>query len=417
MSIAHQTLTLPPPLQEALAGLHENAPNSIARTIAWARQNSGSFEIDGLASMADALEAEFAVLPARMERVTLAPFSRVRPDGSRQDVPLGQALRLRVRPEAGLQIALTGHYDTVFARSHPFQCVDEDETQLRGPGVADMKGGLSIMLDALRAFETSAIAGNLGYTILLSPDEEIGSPGSGPLLAEIGAEAHFGMTYEPATPDGYLVDARAGSGNFALVVRGRAAHVGRAFAQGRNAMAAAARFAAAIDALNGQMGEVTINIGAIEGGGPVNIVPEHALVRFNVRSPTHEESQACAEKIDALVGRIGQEDGISVHLHGGFSRPPKPRTASQSAAAALVAKAGARLGLQLGFRASGGVCEGNNLAAAGCPNIDTLGVVGGGLHSSEEFALKASFAERAQLSLMILHDIASGAADLAGLRG
>ncbi len=416
MSIAPHTLTLPAPLQEALAGLREHAPNSIARTIAWARQNSGSLEIEGLASMADALEADFAALPARMERLALAPLARVRPDGSQQDVLLGQALRLRVRPQARLQIALTGHYDTVFARSHPFQSVSEDEAQLHGPGVADMKGGLSILLDALCAFESTKVAGNLGYTILLSPDEEIGSPGSAPLLAQIGAEAHFGMTYEPATPDGYLVDARAGSGNFALVVRGRAAHVGRAFGEGRNAMAAAARFAAEIDALNGQLGQVTLNIGAIEGGGPVNIVPEHALVRFNVRAPTREESQACAEKIDALVRRIGQEDGISAHLHGGFTRPPKPRTASQSAAAALVANAGARLGLQLGFRASGGVCEGNNLAAAGCPNIDTLGVVGGGLHSSEEFALKSSFAERAQLSLMILHDIASGAADLVGLR-
>lgn len=406
----------PAHLQEALARLRENAPNSIARTLAWAGQNSGSMEIEGLARMADALESDFSALPGRIERLDLPPLARVRPDGGEQEVPLGQALRLRVRPQARLQIALTGHYDTVFARSHSFQGVTEEEAQLRGPGVADMKGGLSIMLDALCAFEKTEMAANLGYTILLSPDEEIGSPGSAPLLAQIGAEAHFGMTYEPATPDGFLVDARAGSGNFALVVRGRAAHVGRAFAEGRNAMAAAARFAAMIDALNNCLGPVTFNVGAIEGGGPVNIVPEHALVRFNVRAPTLEESQAALDAIHVAQQRIGQEDGISVHLHGGFSRPPKPRTPSQSAAAALVAHAGAQLGLQLGFRASGGVCEGNNLAAAGCPNIDTLGVVGGGLHSSEEFALKSSFAERAQLSLMILHDIASGKADLSGLR-
>lgn len=406
----------PSEMQDALDALRAGAGRAIARTALWASQNSGSFELGGLATMADALEEAFAVLPGKIERIALAPLQRVRPDGGQQEMPLGAALRLSVRPQAPLQIALTGHYDTVFTKAHPFQTVDENEAELRGPGVADMKGGLGVMLDALSAFEQCSFAPNLGYTVLLSPDEEIGSPGSAPLLGELGAAAQFGMTYEPATADGFLVDARAGSGNYALVVRGRAAHVGRAFAEGRNAVAAAARFAAEIDALNGQLRGVTINIGAIEGGGPVNIVPEHALVRFNVRAPSEAEAQACAGLIKRAAGTIADQAGFTAQLHGGFTRPPKPRSGPQQAAATIVAAAGARLGLQLGFRSSGGVCEGNNLAAAGCPNIDTLGVVGGGLHSAEEFAVKDSFAERAQLSLVILHAIASGEANLAGLR-
>lgn len=403
-------------MRDALAGLAAGGSEAIARTSRWAAQNSGSMEIDQLKAMAALLEEAFSVLPGNMECIALQPFQRVAPDGRVATLPLGEALRLRVRPQARLQIALTGHYDTVFARSHAFQSVHEDASALRGPGVADMKGGLGVMLDALTAFERCSFAANLGYTVLLSPDEEIGSPGSAQLLAELGAAANFGMTYEPATPDGFLVDARSGSGNFALQIKGRPAHVGRAFAEGRNAVAAAARFAAAIDAMNGTIAGVTINVGAIEGGGPVNIVPEHALVRFNIRAENEAQAEGASSGIALEMQRIAAGEGLTAQLHGGFTRPPKPRTPAQNAAAAIVAAAGARLGLSLQFRRSGGVCEGNNLAAAGCPNIDTLGVVGGGLHSAEEFALKESFVERAQLSLVILHALANGQTDLAGLR-
>lgn len=405
-----------PEMRDALLGLGDCAPRAIERTSRWAAQNSGSLEIEQLNAMAAILEDAFSVLPGGIERIALAPFQRVLPDGRAVEIALGEALRMRVRPQAPLQIALTGHYDTVFARSHSFQAVAEDSSALRGPGVADMKGGLGVMLDALTAFEQCRFAANMGYTILLSPDEEIGSPGSAPLLAQLGAAASFGMTYEPATPDGFLVDARSGSGNFSLVIKGRAAHVGRAFAEGRNAVAAGARFAAAIDAMNGKLDGVTINVGAIEGGGPVNIVPEHALVRFNVRAENESQAHSASAVISLEVQRILDEEGMAAHLHGSFSRPPKPRSPAQTAAASIVADAGARIGLNLQFRRSGGVCEGNNLAAAGCPNIDTLGVVGGGLHSSDEFALKESFAQRAQLSLVILHALATGRADVAGLR-
>ena len=156
------------------------------------------------------------------------------------DRPLGAALRQTVRPEAPVQVVLTGHYDTVFAPGGGFQgVVTRPDGALHGPGVADMKGGLSVMLAALQAFEGHPAAVNLGYQVLLSPDEEIGSPGTAPLLAAMAAKSHVGMTYEPAMPDGALAGARKGSGNFHVVVRGRSAHVGRAFDEGRNAVTAA----------------------------------------------------------------------------------------------------------------------------------------------------------------------------------
>jgi glutamate carboxypeptidase len=141
------------------------------------------------------------------------------------------------------------------------------------------------MLAALAAFEAHPAADAIGYTVLLSPDEETGSLASAPLLAELGASAHVGMTYEPALADGTLVSARKGSGNFHLRIAGRAAHAGRDFASGRNAILAAARIAQALGALNGQRDGVTVNVARIDGGAPLNMVPDIAVLRFNARLP------------------------------------------------------------------------------------------------------------------------------------
>jgi glutamate carboxypeptidase len=224
------------------------------------------------------------------------------------------------------------------------------------------------------------------------------------------------MTYEPALADGALVDARKGSANFSLAFKGRAAHVGRAFAEGRNAVTAAARAALALDALNGERDGVTFNVGAIDGGGAVNVVPERAVLRFNVRAPNGEGAAWAEAEVRSIVDGCSAHEGITAQLHGGFTRPPKPLTATQRTMVAWTRSAGVALGLDLRFQASGGVCEGNNLAAAGCPNIDTLGPCGGGLHSDQEFAAIPTFAERAKLSFLLLTGVERGLFDARSLR-
>jgi glutamate carboxypeptidase len=385
------------------------------RTEAWSAVNSGSYEMAGLVRMRELLRDAFSTLPGALEEVPLAASQRVRADGTLSDVEHGASIRVRVRPEAPVQVALTGHYDTVFPAAHPFQTPWREGATLRGPGVADMKGGLSVMLAALEAFERVPGDRRVGYEVLLSPDEEIGSLASAPLLADLGARTHLGMTYEPAMADGALVDARKGSANYGLVVHGKAAHVGRAFNEGRNAVIAAADTALALDALNAQRDGVTFNVGAIDGGSAVNVVPERAVLRFNVRAPDDDSAAWAQREVARIVREAGDRDGVSVTLHGGFTRAPKPLNAAQRTMKDWTRDAGAVLGLDLQFRASGGVCEGNNLAAAGCPNIDTLGPVGGHLHSDQEFALISSFAERAKLSLLMLAAIERGAFDVKSL--
>lgn len=403
-------------VQDVLNQLDSQGEAIAARTETWAKINSGSYELAGLARMRPLLAEAFSVLPGEVSEIALSPSQRVQPNGDVAEVNHGAAVRVRVRPEAEIQVALTGHYDTVFPAAHPFQNVWRENGALRGPGTADMKGGLALMLAALQAFEAMPGAKRIGYEVLMSPDEEVGSPASATLLAELGARAHVGMTYEPAMADGSVVSSRKGSGNFSLAFHGRAAHVGRAFADGRNAVMAAAETAIALSALNRQREGVTLNVGSIDGGSAVNVVPERAVLRFNIRAPDAESAAWIEAEVRRIAADTSKRDGVSAQLHGGITRPPKPLNSKQEKMLAWVREAGRAIGVEIGAKPSGGVCEGNNLAAAGCPNIDTLGPCGGGLHSDQEFALLSSFAERAKLSFLMLQAINSGAFDVRSLR-
>ncbi len=402
--------------QTVLDHVAARADALVARAVAWAEVNSGSRNAQGLNRVLDLLETETRTLPAVVERIPTAGSTTVADDGSVRAEAHADALKITARPEAPIQVVLTGHYDTVFPVESAFQhVVTRPDGALNGPGIADMKGGISVLLGALEAFETHPDRHRVGWTVLLSPDEEIGSPASAPLLAELGARGHVGLTYEPSLPDGTLAGARKGSGNFHLIVTGKAAHAGRAFDEGRNAVAGAAMIAAALHALNGQREGVSVNVAKISGGGPLNVVADNAVVRWNVRVPDQAASDWIMEQIDRLAA-VPPFEGLSLHLHGGFTRPPKPMDAAQTELFEAVRRAGVLLNQSIAWKPSGGVCEGNNLHAAGLPNIDTLGVIGGDIHSDQEYAWPASFAERARLSALILCKIASGEIDAARLK-
>jgi len=408
-------LTLTPDDRAMLDGLAEQSNAIVARAVDWCAINSGSRNLAGLDEMAAPLIAAMATI-GPVHRLPLADTQEVAADGTIRAVSTSDALQLHVRPEAPVQIALTGHYDTVYPAETRFrQVVTRDDGALHGPGIADMKGGISVMLAALAAFEAHPLAERLGYTVLLSPDEETGSLASAPLLARLGATAHIGMTYEPALADGTLVSARKGSGNFHVRVTGRAAHAGRDFASGRNAILAAARIAQALGALNGQREGVTINVARIDGGAPLNMVPDVAVLRFNARLPDEQAETWLMQGIAEALAE-GREEGIQAELHGGITRKPKPFVPAQQALFQAVREAGALIGQSLAWAPSGGVCEGNNLFAAGLPGIDTLGVRGGDIHTEREFAWGESFVERAQLSALILAKLAEGSIDGPGLR-
>ncbi len=405
-------LTLTRQEQSLIDHIDDQHTDMLATTERWSSQNSGSHNREGLIAMRGLLSDRFAELPGELTEVILAEGEYVAVNGDVETIIYEPALQISVRPDAPVQLVLTGHYDTVFPKDFHFQKpVRVDDDTINGPGTADMKAGLRVMLTALQTLEHSENAANVGYTVLMSPDEEIGSPGSAPILAKLGKRSHVGLTYEPALADGSMAGARKGSGNFSLVIKGRAAHAGREHHLGRNAIAAMAEFIGSIEQLNGQREGVTFNIAKIDGGGASNIVPELAIGRFNVRMQEDEDTTWIQARLDALVTGLNTKDGIHAHLHGGFTRPPKPMSPANAQVFDWVKQAGGLLGQEIKWAPSGGVCEGNNLWASGCPNVDTLGVRGGDIHSDREFMKISSLVERARLSSVILMKLASGEFD------
>ena len=140
----------------------------------------------------------------------------------------------------------------------------------------------------------------------------------------------------------------------------------------------------------------------IDGGGPSNVVPDLAVLRVNLRPRTPEIEAEAERLIDEAVAAVAAERDIQIEVHGGFGRPPKPMTPEAERLFELVKAAGADLGQSIGWQPSGGVCDGNNIAACGVPVVDTMGVRGGKIHSMEEYLIVDSLAERAALSALTI---------------
>jgi len=401
----------------ALVRLAPLGDDMLARTIEWARTNTGSWNVDGLKAFAPVLADAFSELDAEVTLEDGDPFERVTNAGEVETIETAPVVRVRARPDAPVRIVMSGHYDTVFPPGTFTDVSDLGEGRWNGPGLADMKGGLIVMLEALKAFEASDLRERLGYEIVVSPDEEIGNFASARALREAASSgAMIGMTYEPAMESGAMSGGRKGSSVFDIVVRGRAAHAGRAKDQGVSAIETAAELVVALEAMNGRREGVSVNVGAIDGGGPVNIVPDLAVVRFGARAPDDDAAEWTTAGARRLVEQANERPGVSARLHGGFYRPPKPRNRAQQALFEAVAATGEAIGLSLEFADTGGVCEGNNIFAAGVPNVDTLGVVGGRIHSADEYVIASSFVERASLSALLLNRLADGRLDAAAVK-
>lgn len=371
----------------------------------WSNVNSHSFNLPGLEAMASILSDAFSILDCERYVVPLSPIERIDSNGNKVSIHLGSMLRFCKRPNAPFKVLLAGHMDTVYPVDHPFQKAErKSENELVGPGVTDMKGGLCIMLESLKRLEEHPKRDMLGYEVLINPDEEIGSLGSAPFMEQRAKEHHIGLIFEPSFGDaGNLVGARKGSGKFTFVVRGRAAHAGRDFTKGKNAINALAKIIQFVESLNGQREHVTLNVGHIEGGSPsANIVPELAIGRVDVRFNREEDEKWVLDLFKKIANEVNKEEGLKVEIFGKFTRKPKHIIGNTKKLYDLVQKIGKDIGQTLQVEPSGGVCDGNNFSAAGLPNIDSLGAVGGKFHTSEEYCLIDGLSKRVELTTAIL---------------
>lgn len=383
----------------------------VATLIDWSNINSGSYHAAGLAKMQATLQAHFAKLlddSDSSEEITLPDLELIDKSGNVSYHPTTKAILFHKRPHCQKRVLLCGHYDTVFPQNSTFQTAKLiDDNTLNGPGVADMKGGILLMSKALEAFEQTAVAENIGWSVLLIPDEEIGSISSSAKCFQAVAEAaEFGMLYEPSLPSGAFVGKRKGSGNFTVVVRGKSAHAGREFDKGRNAIVKAAELIAEINQLNTKFAPCTINIGVIEGGQALNVVPELAIFKFNIRVTENDLAEAILADVRSIFAKH-QDADYKIELHGKVTRPVKDMDSAQQKLFALLESCCQTLGLNYQQIDSGGCCDGNNLKHLGLPNIDTLGVRGANIHTDQEIAYLDSLVERTQLSFLLLHKFAN----------
>jgi len=372
--------------------------------------NSGTFNLAGLDQVRALLADEFTSLGGEMAVIDTVPTTTTDAQGHTQSQPLGKILHIVKHPDARPRLLLCIHMDTVYDVDHPFQsCRWLDEQRLNGPGVADAKGGIVVMLYALRALERSRLAGRVGWEVVLNPDEEIGSPGSHEFLAKRAAGCAVGLLFEPTLPDGSMVSWRKGTGNFRFAVHGRAAHAGRDFAAGRNAIVALARLVDAIDRLNSDP-DVTYNVGRIEGGGALNIVPDRAVAHVNVRVKTVAQQHAAVAALQAIAQQDLGQDGFAVELSGEFTSPPKPLDNATVDLQRRVDLCGQQLGIPIRWAGSGGASDGNKFHAAGLVNIDSFGPDGGSIHSDQEFLRVDTLVTRTKLAALVLLSFAAPAA-------
>jgi len=401
-----------------LRWIERQAAKMLSSIEGWCAINSGSQNRAGIERFSAEVVEAFSVLDAETRRVALPAFGSVDDQGEPVHFETADALVLRKRPDAPRQVLLAIHLDTVYPVTSSFQSVTRiDDGTLGGPGVADAKGGLALLRTALAAFERSDASEHLGWTVILNPDEEIGSPCSMGLLAEAAACADFGLVFEPCLPDGSMISRRKGSGNFAIVVRGRAAHVGRAFAEGRSAIHALAEIIDEVAGWNARFPGVIANTGVIRGGDALNVVPDFALARVNLRVEDRNQQQEASRRLAELTDRVARARSVEVEVSGDFLSPPKPLDRSTEALMSELEATGKDVGVGIGWRESGGVCDGNKLAAAGLPNIDTMGPRGGEIHSEREYLCLDSLVPRTQLCAALLYRYASGDFDVRGADG
>lgn len=285
------------------------------------------------------------------------------------------------------------HLDTVHAH---WQGATWTETGSRvvGPGVADMKGGVLVVLLALRALRQARID-DLSWTVVATTDEETGSWASRDALAALAPGHAAAFIPEPAMPDGSIVVQRPGSARVSIEVTGRAAHAGRDAAKGISAVTALCEAVAAAARLADPPRRI-VNMALLRGGDSTNIIPDHADAVGNIRWQSEADGHALCSGLQAL-GRGGPDDLPQVVVGIEVNRPVKERTDAVEALVRCMQDAAGSLGLHVGAGFTGGVSDGNIIQAAGVPTLDGMGVRGGNLHRHDEFAELDSLGERAAL--------------------
>lgn len=316
----------------------------------------------------------------------------------------GDMLRARIGHAEGRGILVAGHLDTVWATgtlaTMPFRIEGE---RAHGPGIYDMKAGCYLAYHAITSLLRQKVATRLPVTLLLTPDEEVGSPTSRAVIEAEARNAAYVLIPEPAAgAGGAVVTARKGVGRFVLSVTGVAAHSGGNFDDGASAVVELAHQILAVNAMVDPQRGVTTNVAPITGGTRPNVIAQEASCEIDLRVPT----VADGERVEAaILGLKPRNPRCTVSVTGAMNRPPFAENAGVLALYERARAIAAGIGFDLPKQHRGGGSDGNFTAVMGVPTLDGLGCPGAGAHADHEHVLWRHLAPRAALMLGLLETL------------
>jgi glutamate carboxypeptidase len=307
-------------------------------------------------------------------------------------------------PGEGKPVLVAGHLDTVWShgtlKSMPYFV---DGKKAHGPGIYDMKAGSFLAFHAVRSILRQGIKTLRPIVLLLTPDEEVGSPTSRWVIEQEAAQAAMVLIPEPAGAGGACVTARKGVGRFTMRVEGRGAHSGTAFEDGASAIVELSHQIIGLHRMVDIERGITLNAAPVWGGTRPNVISPDAGCEIDLRVNSAADGVLMEER---LLGLTAKTPGCRVIVEGGMNRPPYPESPAISALYAHAQGVAREVGLALPKQHRGGGSDGNFSAALGVATLDGLGCPGSGAHASHEHILWGHLAQRAALMAGLLETLA-----------
>ncbi|MFC5553097.1 M20/M25/M40 family metallo-hydrolase [Methylobacterium iners] len=371
-----------------VSGLPLDADTMLVGLQRWVECESPTFEPQAVNAMMDLATRDLVAAGAEVERVS-------GPSG------FGDCVRASFphRRQGSPGILVMGHLDTV----HPLGTLEtlpfrREGNRAYGPGILDMKGGTFAAIAAIAALGRTGLETQLPINVLLTSDEEIGSPGCRPLIEAEGAKNAYVLVPEPAQRDGGLVTGRYAIARFDLTATGCSSHAGANLKEGRSAIAEMARRVGEIEAMSSE--DCTFSVGVIHGGRWVNCVPRSCEAEALSMAKRQDDLDHGIERILALTEI--DADGVGFQVRRGVTRPVWEPSQATMRVYELAREVACELGFELTHGSAGAGSDANFTGALGIPSLDGLGVCGEGWHTLNEHVEVDSLPQRARLMAGLL---------------
>ncbi|MDC3954731.1 M20/M25/M40 family metallo-hydrolase [Polyangium jinanense] len=379
-------------IEAAKARLRAREEAALALLEALVEVNSFTDNVPGGTRVGEMLAAELRGLEG---------VSSVRSHASARYAPHWVARTEAAEESAAGCVAIVGHLDTVFPPG-TFEGFRREGPIARGPGVLDMKGGLVVVLEALRALAHVGLLARVPIRVVIVSDEEVGSPEGQRVIAEEVAGARAALVFEAGRAKDLVITSRKGTGSAHIVATGKAAHAGNAHADGANAIWALARFIDHAQKLTNYTRGVTVNVGTIRGGHSKNTVPDRAEAELDFRYERRADGDALLVALAEAAKEVAVP-GTTITVTGGIARSSLERTAASVALYEAYAACARAAGLGDGEAPLvGGGSDAATTAAFGIPSIDGLGPRGTGFHTLDERIEVATLVPKAEAIVRFL---------------